>query len=150
MTSFAIYSFPFGNLRIGVADGLIVSIQKTTAPGPGERTPLTERANAQLTEYLAGRRRKFDLPYRFHGTAFQEEVWHALEQIPYGTTRTYQEIAASIHRPKAVRAVGAAISKNPLLIVVPCHRVLGANGRLTGYAGGLAMKKDLLKIEANS
>ncbi len=113
----------------------------------GQRTPLTERVAAQVDEYLTGERAQFDFPYELHGTPFQLAVWQALGEIPYGQTRTYQEIANAIGRPRAVRAVGAAIGKNPLQIVVPCHRVIGTNGSLTGYAGGLVMKKTLLDLE---
>jgi methylated-DNA-[protein]-cysteine S-methyltransferase len=113
----------------------------------GQRTPLTERVAAQVDEYLTGKRIQFDFPYKLHGTAFQLAVWQALREILYGQTRTYQEIANAIGHPRATRAVGVAIGKNPLQIVVPCHRVIGTNGKLTGYAGGLAMKKALLDLE---
>ncbi|MFI3245511.1 MAG: methylated-DNA--[protein]-cysteine S-methyltransferase [Ferrimonas sp.] len=101
----------------------------------------------QLTEYFAGERRLFCLPLAPSGTDFQQQVWRALQQIPYGTTASYGEIARAIGRPKAVRALGAANGKNPLAIVIPCHRVIGANGSLTGYAGGLSLKQQLLQLE---
>lgn len=105
----------------------------------------------EVMEYLQGRRKDFSMPKDDRGTPFQKEVWHALEAIPYGHTATYSEIAHAIRKPAAVRAVGTAIGANPLLIVTPCHRVIGKNGTLTGYRGGLAMKSSLLELEgANS
>ena len=111
-------------------------------------TPLLLRGQEQLLEYLAGVRRRFDLPLAPAGAPFQRRVWRALEAIPYGQTRTYGEIAAAIGRPKAVRAVGQANHHNPLPIFLPCHRVVGSGGTLTGYAGGLEMKKALLVLES--
>jgi methylated-DNA-[protein]-cysteine S-methyltransferase len=104
----------------------------------------TER---QLKQYFAGERTEFDIPIHFRGTAFQKEVWNALLQIPYGETRTYSEIAEEIGKPKAVRAVGAANGRNPISIIAPCHRVIGASGALTGFAGGLDRKETLLVLE---
>ena len=101
----------------------------------------------QFIQYLHGDRQQFKLPLVKLGTPFQQDVWKALETIPYGETRTYADIAASLGKPNAVRAVGAAIGANPLLIVIPCHRVIGKNGALTGYRGGLAMKTKLLELE---
>jgi methylated-DNA-[protein]-cysteine S-methyltransferase len=110
-------------------------------------TRVLETAAAQLAEYFAGRRRTFDLPLAPRGTGFQQRVWRALSAIPYGETRSYGAIAASIGRPAASRAVGAANGKNPIWIIVPCHRVIGASGHLTGYAGGIAVKRWLLEHE---
>ncbi|NLW96616.1 MAG: methylated-DNA--[protein]-cysteine S-methyltransferase [Xanthomonadaceae bacterium] len=110
-------------------------------------SPLLRRARQQLEEYFAGRRRVFDLPLAPRGTAFQREVWHALALIPYGATISYAELAARVGRPTAVRAVGAANGRNPLPIVLPCHRVIGADGSLTGFGGGLPAKQYLLKLE---
>jgi len=104
-------------------------------------------AAAQLTEYFAGERQQFDLALAGVGTNFQQLVWRALTTIPYGETWTYGELARAIGRPSASRAVGAANSKNPLGIIVPCHRVIGASGELTGYAGGVAAKQWLLEHE---
>ncbi|GAA3894995.1 methylated-DNA--[protein]-cysteine S-methyltransferase [Halomonas cibimaris] len=109
---------------------------------------LLERCKQQLAEYFAGTRREFDLPLAAEGTAFQQAVWRQLQAIPYGETRTYGEIAAALGKPTAARAVGMANGKNPLAIIVPCHRVVGAGGRLTGYSGGLARKQWLLAHEA--
>ena len=111
-----------------------------------EAAPFAE-ARQQLEDYFAGKRREFDLPLAPAGTKFQKEVWAALTLIPYGTTATYGAIARQIGAPKACRAVGHANGSNPLFIVVPCHRVIGASGRLTGYGGGLSRKKTLLTLE---
>lgn len=106
-----------------------------------------DRAARQLDEYLSGRRQTFDLPLAPAGTAFQQAVWAALLAIAHGETATYGEVARRIGRPQSVRAVGAAVGKNPISIVIPCHRVVGADGRLTGYAGGLDRKQALLSLE---
>ena len=102
----------------------------------------------QLTDYFAGKRQRFELPLRTEGTTFQQAVWEALSDIPYGHLRSYKDIARSIDNPTAARAVGAASGRNPLPIVVPCHRVIGSNGSLTGFAGGLEAKRVLLQLEA--
>jgi methylated-DNA-[protein]-cysteine S-methyltransferase len=101
----------------------------------------------QLDEYFTGTRDRFDFPVRLEGPPFDRAVWAALQEIPYGTTASYGEIAARIGRPGRARAVGAANGRNPIAIVVPCHRVIGANGALTGYGGGLERKRDLLALE---
>jgi len=101
----------------------------------------------QLKAYFSGTRREFDIPLRPVGTVFQEEVWLALRSISYGETVSYSDIAKQVGRPKAVRAVGAAIGKNPLSIMIPCHRVIGANGKLIGFGGGLSTKEFLLNLE---
>jgi methylated-DNA-[protein]-cysteine S-methyltransferase len=101
----------------------------------------------EITEYLEGKRKTFTVPFDYDGTAFQLAVWNTLCAIPYGQTRSYSDIANSINKPAAVRAVGAAIGANPVLITVPCHRVVGKNGSLTGYRGGLEMKTRLLDLE---
>ncbi len=116
--------------------------------GREEESPLLRVARTQLLEYLSEARRSFDLPLDPAGTAFQRSVWEALRAIPYGQTRTYGEIAAAVGRPKAVRAVGQANHVNPLPIFIPCHRVVGKNGALTGYAGGLDLKSALLALES--
>ncbi len=105
-------------------------------------------ARQQLTEYFAGERREFDLPLKLSGTEFQLSVLHALQQIPYGETTSYSDVAERIGRPKAVRAVGAANGRNPIPIIVPCHRVIGSHGDLTGFGGGLDTKEALLRLEA--
>jgi methylated-DNA-[protein]-cysteine S-methyltransferase len=108
---------------------------------------LLDRAARQLDEYFTRRRASFDLPLAPRGTALQREVWAALAEIPIGETRTYADLARRVGRPSAARAVGAANGKNPLSIVIPCHRVIGASGALTGYAGGLDAKRWLLEHE---
>jgi methylated-DNA-[protein]-cysteine S-methyltransferase len=101
----------------------------------------------ELIGYMEGKRKKFTMPLDLHGTPFQQSVWMALQEIPYGQTVTYSDIAERIQNPKSVRAVGTAIGANPLLITIPCHRVIGKNGNLTGFRGGLDMKKQLLALE---
>lgn len=101
----------------------------------------------QIEDYFKGKRQTFNIPLDLRGTDFQIAVWQALLKIPYGTTKTYSEIAKEINRPKAVRAVGGAIGANPVSIVVPCHRVIGKDGTLTGFGGGLGIKEELLRIE---
>jgi methylated-DNA-[protein]-cysteine S-methyltransferase len=111
--------------------------------------PLLALASVQLSDYLSGRRRQFELPLSVSGgSAFEQAVWRALQDIPRGGTCSYSALAAAIGRPKAARAVGAAVGRNPLSIIVPCHRVLGTGGALTGYAGGLARKVALLQLES--
>jgi methylated-DNA-[protein]-cysteine S-methyltransferase len=127
----------------GYADGASAG----AAPAPPADAVLLEAAK-QLAAYFTGERREFDLPLRPRGTPFQLTVWEALRRIPYGETVTYGELAAGIGRPTAARAVGSANHHNPLAIVVPCHRVIGADGTLTGYAGGLATKAALLALES--
>lgn len=110
--------------------------------------PVLQQAQSQLTDYFAGRRTSFDLPLDFaQGTGFQQAVWRALLSIPRGATCSYGALSADIGKPAAVRAVGGAIGRNPLSIIVPCHRVVGASGALTGYAGGLERKAALLQLE---
>lgn len=110
-------------------------------------TPLLQEAEEQLNEYFAGVRREFDLPLAAKGTPFQQAVWAQLRKIPYGEVRTYGQLAAALGKPKASRAVGSACHCNPLCIVVPCHRVIGADGSLTGYAEELDIKEYLLELE---
>lgn len=112
--------------------------------------PILVETERQLGEYFAGRRRSFSLPLDFQGTPFQRRVWAALLTIPYGETRSYGEIARQIGNPTAVRAVGAANGRNPISIIAPCHRVIGATGKLTGFAGGLDAKARLLALETPS
>lgn len=109
--------------------------------------PILLATQKQLSEYFAGQRQHFDLPLTFEGTDFQQKVWHALLSIPFAETRSYRDIAAQIGNVKAVRAVGAANGKNPISIIAPCHRVIGANGQLVGFAGGLNNKHILLQLE---
>ena len=110
-------------------------------------TPLISSAKRQLDEYFQGKRKSFDLPLAPSGTQFQQKVWNALCTIPYGETRSYKEIAAQIQNPTGCRAVGMANNRNPIMIIIPCHRVIGSNGSLVGYAGGLDIKQWLLAHE---
>lgn len=151
MTEYAYYRWELGVVRIGCENGAVVSVQKAEEESSDSRpTALADLAFSQLKEYLAGHRREFTFPVEPKGTPFQQEVWAVLRRIPYGETRTYREIAEEIGRPKACRAVGMANHSNPCWIVIPCHRVIGSNGKLTGYAGGLEMKKMLLQLEAEN
>jgi methylated-DNA-[protein]-cysteine S-methyltransferase len=143
---------PIGTLRL-LSDGThLVKIEfaeQYTLASTDQETSDTALAACcrQLREYFAGQRRHFDLPLAAQGTEFQRMVWRALTTIPYGEQRSYRDIAEAIERPRAVRAVGAANGRNPLPIVVPCHRVIGSDGSLTGFAGGLAAKIVLLELE---
>lgn len=112
-----------------------------------KETALLKEAGKQLMDYLAGKRKSFELPLAPEGTEFQQNVWKALKEIPWGEIRSYGEVAKNIGQPKAYRAVGMANNKNPILIFIPCHRVVGANGKLVGYAAGLGVKEHLLKLE---
>lgn len=114
-----------------------------------QTTPILALAAQQLEEYFHGLRRDFTIPLKANGTQFQQQVWQALTHIPYGMTHTYKELAETIGKPKASRAVGSACNRNPLPIIIPCHRVIGSSGSLTGYAGGLELKAMLLKMEEN-
>ena len=115
--------------------------------GGGMACPLPEQAAAELAAYFAGQLRTFTVPLAPAGTEFQQRVWAALREIPFGKTATYGEIAARVGNPRASRAVGQANNRNPIPILIPCHRVIGASGQLTGYAGGLAVKQKLLVLE---
>lgn len=146
------YDTPVGELTICCQDETVTEVLFGRVVPKGScrkevRTELSDRVAAQLSEYFAGERRQFDLPLQPEGTEFQKKVWEALRAIPYGETRSYKEIAVQIGDEKATRAVGMANNKNPLPILVPCHRVIGADGSLTGYAGGLEIKKKLLELE---
>lgn len=140
---------PLGRVKISASQAGICEIRFITDEEPTVATPsaLTREAVSQLSRYFAGTLAQFRLPLDATGTVFQQQVWQQLCQIPYATTCSYADIANAIANSKAVRAVGAANGRNPVAIVVPCHRVIGANGTLTGYAGGLDKKAWLLKHE---
>ena len=146
-----IYETSFTPIGIAEEGGAITSVFFGTSVSPKEydtiETPLIRKAHKQIKEYLAGKRTEFDLPLAPQGTAFEQSVWNALLTIPYGELRTYGEIAAQIGNPKACRAVGRANGANPIAIVIPCHRVIGADGTLTGYSAGMKFKEFLLKLE---
>lgn len=148
MTVFADYvELPIGTLEICADNKGVTSIyfvQKRRAVNANQHTDL---ARVELIDYLNGERTEFSVPLNASGTDFQRRVWQALMDIPYGMTQSYQDIARAINNPKAVRAVGLANSKNPISIIVPCHRVIGKSGKLTGYASGLEKKAWLLKHE---
>ena len=148
MIRHGVYPCPLGTLVIGHTDAKIVSVKLQTAPTqPHCPSPLSDLAAGQIMEYFQGKRKNFDLPIYAPGTPFQMAVWHEISRIPYGQTRTYGQIAAILGKPKASRAVGQAANRNPLWIIVPCHRVVGKNQALTGYAGGLEIKQALLELE---
>lgn len=156
MLAFKWIAAPFGRLKLVGSDaGLAAILWDNDKPrrvplGPATENPshpVLRKTEGQLAEYFAGERKTFDIPLAASGTLFQKQVWQALLSIPYGETRSYGEIARQIGKPAAVRAVGAANGRNPLSIVAPCHRVIGASGALTGFAGGLAVKRYLLDLE---
>jgi len=141
--------FAFGVLASDVGIRAIELNGATELPGrEGESNPLLRQAVEQLRAYFAGELRDFDLTLDMQGTEFQRRVWLELQNIPYGETRSYSFVANTIGAPKAVRAVGAANGRNPIPIVVPCHRVIGAGGSLVGYGGGLPLKRFLIDLEA--
>ncbi|NLZ81309.1 MAG: methylated-DNA--[protein]-cysteine S-methyltransferase [Clostridiales bacterium] len=147
---YAIYSSVIGKIKIAYTDTAVISLDKIEDNDYIDidvKSPLSDLAFSQLDEYFHGKRKEFDFPLEMRGTEFQKKVWMALCDIPYGETRTYKEIAILVGNPKASRAVGMANNKNPIAIAVPCHRVIGSNGKLVGYAGGLEMKTALLDIE---
>lgn len=140
---------PIGKLYMAEEDGWLVELGTGCARAEDclQETKLLKEAARQLQDYFAGKSREFQLPICGKGTDFQQKVWKALCDIPYGETRTYGQIAAAIGNPKASRAVGGACNKNPIIIVVPCHRVIGADGKLVGFGCGIELKKKLLERE---
>jgi methylated-DNA-[protein]-cysteine S-methyltransferase len=143
---------PLGLMAVSATDAGVTCVhmgveEMKDAWGPEEATPVLEAAVDQLEAYFAGELKEFDLPLAAAGTAFQQRVWAELVRIPYGETCSYMDVAERLGDRKAVRAVGLANGRNPIAIVVPCHRVIGANGKLTGYAGGLWRKERLLSLE---
>ncbi len=150
MSGFAIYECALGFFRIDYVDDAVIALNKVIDKFQdfGKKTPLTEAVFVELNEYFAGKRKTFTFKYTLQGTEFQKKVWAALCDIPYGETRSYKELAIAVGNPKACRAVGMANNKNPISIAVPCHRVIGSDGKLVGYASGLDMKIYLLKLEA--
>lgn len=155
MTKYA-YSFEskISNLSIYEVDNKIVRIEfneeNTDKNYKYEMTPTIKNAIREIEEYLDGDRKIFTVPIELYGTEFQVKVWNELLKIPYGETKTYKEIAKSIGNEKACRAVGGANNKNPIPIIVPCHRVIGSNSSLVGYKGGLQIKKALLEVESTN
>jgi methylated-DNA-[protein]-cysteine S-methyltransferase len=144
------FDTPYGRMGLAEEGGTIVRLYlpNEDAPRATEReTPILTEGKRQLAEYFAGARRAFDLPLHAEGTAFRQKTWRALTDIPYSATITYAQLAAQVGNPKAVRAVGQANHHNPIPILIPCHRVVGADGSLTGYGGGVELKKQLLDLE---
>lgn len=142
------YQFENISLYLVATETHLINIQ-FTQPQKAllQTTELLSMATIQLDEYFQGKRTTFSLPFKLIGTPFQLAVWKELQNIPYGQTTSYKEIAQKINKPKAYRAVGMANNKNPLPIIIPCHRVIGSNGKLIGYAGGLKLKNYLLELE---
>lgn len=143
------YNTKIGEIYIAEEDEHIVKVSFSKIEAKEKKTGLIKLAYSQLCEYFDGKRKIFELPLNLIGTEFQQKVWKALKKIPYGSTCTYKDVAFKIGNPKASRAVGMANNKNPIAIIIPCHRVIGKNGTLTGYAGGLKIKEELLKLEAD-
>lgn len=145
------YSTPLGKITLIEDNGFLTHLffSETTEPidCSYEKSALLDKSNTQLQEYFNGERTTFDLPLRPEGTAFMHTVWHALVDIPYGTTVSYKDIAVKIDHPKAYRAVGMANNRNPLPIFIPCHRVIAANGSMCGYGAGIPIKEYLLQLE---
>lgn len=145
------YTCPVGEIGIEASGEAITHlyIKNDNYPRDAEvcLSPIIREAKAQVDAYFAGKLRKFDLPLAPYGTDYMKTIWRLLSQIPYGETRTYGQIAAQAGNPKAARAVGLANHHNPIPIIIPCHRVIGANGKLVGFAGGLDMKSQLLMLE---
>lgn len=146
---YCIQNFPIGNLQIEVAENCLTHIIYTDLPPTSNEISdeILSGTILQLNEYFAGTRKKFDLPLAPAGTDFQQKVWRGLLSVEYGNTFTYKELAELVNSPKACRAVGHACHLNPVSIVIPCHRIIGHNGTLTGYAGGLQNKQFLLDLE---
>lgn len=145
------YQFENISLYLVATETHLINIQ-FTQPQKAllQTTELLSMATIQLDEYFQGKRTTFSLPFKLTGTPFQLAVWKELQNIPYGQTTSYKEIAQKINKPKAYRAVGMANNKNPLPIIIPCHRVIGSNGKLIGYAGGLNLKNYLLELEKSN
>lgn len=148
-----LFYYDTGLGTIGIAEdgravtGLFFGREQRPAGASGEETELLRRAALQLREYLAGERRSFELPLSPAGTPFQRLVWNSLLEVPYGETRSYGEIARSVGNPRACRAVGMANNRNPIPVFIPCHRIVGSDGSLVGYGGGLEIKERLLRLE---
>jgi methylated-DNA-[protein]-cysteine S-methyltransferase len=153
MTWTVLEDTPVGPLQLAAEDGALTQLRFGAGPVSGSRDdtdPVLRAAAAELAEYFAGARRDFTVPLAPRGTDFQRAVWEQLRLIPYGTTVTYGEIARRLGAPAASRAVGLANGRNPIAIVVPCHRVIGADGSLTGFGGGMDAKRTLLDLESST
>ena len=150
MVSYQFVDTPLGRMLLAQQENALIAAEFDALPRSGwveTSTPLLALAGRQLAEYFQGQRQEFSLPLAPQGTPFQQRVWSALQTIPYGQTRSYGEIARQVNSPKGARAVGMANHRNPIAVFIPCHRVVGQNGALTGYAGGLWRKEKLLELE---
>lgn len=150
MKNIVFYPSKIGMLEICCSETHLTSIKFITENSEKKKSKPNKLNNltiVQIDEYLNGKRKIFDLPLAPQGTDFQKKVWNELTKIPYGSTKSYKEIAQNIGNPQAARAIGMANNKNPLPIIIPCHRVIGSNGKLIGYRGGLNIKQNLLNIE---
>jgi methylated-DNA-[protein]-cysteine S-methyltransferase len=145
------YKSPFGWIKIISSDSAILSVDFEKKVGDNSKSipPMLKEAVKQLDEYFKGSRKVFTVKTKASGTPFQMKIWNAMSKIPYGKTATYQEMAAMAGNPKAARAAGGACHRNPLGVIVPCHRVIGSDGSLTGFGGGLDLKEKLLNHEKN-
>lgn len=143
------YETSLGCLEIRSDDGYIVYVGFTNYAGASSPDALTDMAAAQIREYLSGSRKEFDIPVRFSGTPFRIKIWSELQKIPYGKLRTYKQLAEAAGNERACRAAGSACGANPVCIIVPCHRVVGSDGSLTGFAYGTDIKRRLLELEGS-
>lgn len=143
----AVIASPLGNLLVNEEDGCIKDITFTADPLTAQVVSSLRVVTEQIDEYFQGQRREFDFNLAPEGTPFQQKVWQELQKIPFGETISYQELATRLGDPKVIRAAATANGKNPIVIAIPCHRVIGSDGSLTGYAGGLERKKTLLRLE---
>ena len=152
-----IYNSDIGEILIRANDEALIELRFLTEAEKTDilktendsSSPILKEVSVQLDEYFAGSRREFSVPLNVGGTEFMEEVWNALVAIPYGQTKKYGEIAASVGRPKAARAVGMACNRNPIALIIPCHRVVGSKGSLVGFRGGIDIKEKLLALESS-
>ncbi|GHB37708.1 methylated-DNA--[protein]-cysteine S-methyltransferase [Mongoliitalea lutea] len=148
MKDYAVMETPLGNVRAEVWDGYLVRLQFTEEPATDKFLDgVLMDVRIQLGLYFQGKQETFDVPVALGGTDFQHEVWKLINTIPFGKTTTYEDIAKRMGKPQAVRAVGTAVGANPILIMMPCHRIVGKSGQLTGYAGGIWRKEKLLELE---
>lgn len=148
MKDYAVMETPLGNVRAEVWDGYLVRLQFTEEPATDKFLDgVLMDVRIQLGLYFQGKQETFDVPVALGGTDFQHEVWKLINTIPFGKTTTYEDIAKRMGKPQAVRSVGTAVGANPILIMMPCHRIVGKSGQLTGYAGGIWRKEKLLELE---
>lgn len=147
MSSGAVIVTPLGNIAIHVEEGAVTKVQFSDEPMKKAESPLLKQVAVEIGDYFEGKINKFSFVMNPAGTEFQQQVWQKLQEIPFGTTISYQELANRLGDPKCIRAAAAANGKNPIAIAIPCHRVIGSDGSMTGYASGLERKKALLRLE---